>query len=458
METPSATEAAPRGRRIDRTPPVLTAIPPVSMEQMFAVLSLALDLAEGRPKGHALRVCFISASLAREVGLAQAQRSAAFLAGLLHDIGVARAGEQVGNLPRMYEHEIFAASPLHGPDVIASRVGGGHGGSITEAFHEHAFEGAAAVAALGLPPQVAEAVLCHHERHDGGGFPLGLAGADVPVLARILAVADYSEALLTAEPNPLMARRRLEIALREQSGRRFHPTIVDAMVTISRTDSFWLGFHNHGMIDMLADLTGHEPRLIDEMETLRIAAAFADIIDSKSSFKRGHSRRVAMYARGLATASGRPEGHVRALELAALLHDIGMLRVPSRIIGKPEILTVQEMKLMHEYPLESADIIRTVPGWGALADWTSGHHERLDGRGYPDGLTAERIPFEARVLTIADIYEALTAQRPHRPALLPADAIEVMRGMAGTVVDVALFARFEETRPSIPLGISGRSY
>ncbi len=422
----------------------LEQIPAVTVEQLVASLAQALDLAEGRRKGHALRVCYIAASLARELALPRGQRSAVFFAALLHDAGVPRVSESLASIGRMYEHELFAASPLQGPDMLAARAGAGNLTTITEAFHDHCFEGASAIASLGLPPQVAEAVLCHHERHDGGGYPMGLAGSEVPAAARIIAVADYSESLLTADPNPLFARRHLDAGLREQSGRAFHPHVVDAMTAVARRDEFWLGFFDHALINLVSEFGDPDSRPLVAAATLRVTGAFADIVDSKNPYKRGHSRRVASHARALAAALGLDEGHQQAIELAALLHDIGMLRVPSRVIGKPEILTVQEMALLHEHPRESADILRTVPGWEPIADWVAGHHERLDGRGYPEGLGSVEIPLEARILATADIHEALTADRPHRTALNPKEALRVMDGLVGQNLDPYVFDAFRE--------------
>jgi putative nucleotidyltransferase with HDIG domain len=456
--TPSErSDHGPRSHGTRGGAPVLDHIPSVSVEELLSMFSLALDLAEGRPKGHALRVCFIAANLAKELELPRPQRTAAYFVGLLHDIGVPHASEAASDLPRVYEQELFARSPLYAAETLAARFGRERLAAVTDALHEHAFEGATAAAGLGMPPPVAEAILCHHERHDGSGFPLGLSGEDIPVVARVIAAADYAEALLTAEANPLLARRRLDMALREQAGRAFHPRIVEAMTTISHRDAFWLGFHNQSLMTVLADMSGQETRPMSDAAILRSTATFADIVDAKNSYKSGHSRRVAHFVRALAGAVDLTDGQASAIELAALLHDVGMLRVPSRIIGKPEILTVEEMTMLHEHPVESADIVRAIPSWAAIGDWTAAHHERLDGRGYPDGLADDEIPFESRMLAIADIFEALTAHRPHRPAMTPAQALDVMRGMVGANVDASLFATFEQIAPGAAESVAAGS-
>lgn len=425
-------------------------LPTAAISELLAAFSMALDLAEGRQKGHALRVCYIASALARHLGMPKAQRSATFYAALLHDAGVPHASEAVKHLPRLYEQELFAAAPLQGPDVLAARVGVSFLGPITEAFHEHAYQGASAAAALGLPPNVAEAILCHHERHDGSGYPLGLSGNEVPPVARVVSVADFADGLLANESNPLMARRKLIDGLRDQAGRSFHPAVVDALINVVREDSFWLDFHNFSLPALIVEFGDVEARTLEPDAMVRLAGTFAGIVDAKAAYKRGHSRRVAGYARSVAEQLGCGEDHVQAIEISALLHDLGMLRVPSRIIDKPEILTVQDMTILHEHPIESAGIIGAIPGWGHIASWTAAHHERLDGRGYPEQLSAIDIPLEARILALADIYGALTADRPHRAAHRPAAALAIMRGMIGQNIDPEVFAAFESVAHRTP--------
>lgn len=436
---------APHGRPLgfENDTDLREGIPAVSLDAFLATVVQALDLAEGRRKGHALRVCYIACAVAQQMALTRAQVSTVLFAALLHDIGVPRASARLCDIPRLSEHELFAALPLQSPDLLAAQAGGTHGRTLTEALHDHTFEGASAVASLGLPPQVAEAVLYHHERHDGGGFPMGLTGSAIPVAARIVAAADYAEALVAAEPNPLMARRYLEASLREQAGRAFHPEVVDALASVARRDDFWLMFHDQGLLDLIPEFGELEGRPLGIPALRRVAGAFADIVDAKSAYKRGHSRRVARCAATLATRLGCGTARAQAVEMAALLHDIGMLKVPGRVTAKPEILSIQEMALLREHPMESAQILRDIAGWEALAAWVAAHHERYDGRGYPEGLAGEEVPLEARILAVADIYEALTADRPHRPALTPVEAVRTMGMMVGAEIDPLVFSAFE---------------
>jgi putative nucleotidyltransferase with HDIG domain len=163
----------------------------------------------------------------------------------------------------------------------------------------------------------------------------------------------------------------------------------------------------------------------------RIATAFADVIDAKSPFTGSHSRNVAVVAERLAVALGLPATSARDVRRGGLLHDIGKLGIPNRILDKPGRLTADEYLQIREHPELSLRILRPVAIFGRVAEIAAAHHERLDGTGYFRGLDAERLAIEERVVAVADVYEALTADRPYRAAMAPEQAFEVMGRMAG---------------------------
>ena len=125
-------------------------------------------------------------------------------------------------------------------------------------------------------------------------------------------------------------------------------------------------------------------------------------------------------------------------DLAALLHDVGQLAVPARIMGKPDILTLTEMQLMQRHPSYSRLILEALRGFEEVALWVGAHHERPDGKGYPEMLTTDLIPVESRIIAVANVYVALTSDRPYRRALSAKDALKVLTGAAGTQLDTHL--------------------
>ena len=163
--------------------------------------------------------------------------------------------------------------------------------------------------------------------------------------------------------------------------------------------------------------------IADENRLDRIAEAFAEVIDAKSTWTHEHCERVSTIAVGIAAQSGSRPARRRDLGRAARLHDIGKLSLSNRILDKPGPLTEAEWDKVKEHPLVSERILERVPSLGALAPLASAHHERLDGGGYPRGLAADKLTMPMRVLAVADVYAALTGERPHRGAYTPDRAL-----------------------------------
>jgi HD-GYP domain-containing protein (c-di-GMP phosphodiesterase class II) len=181
-------------------------------------------------------------------------------------------------------------------------------------------------------------------------------------------------------------------------------------------------------------------RFVDEAYLDEIATAFAQVIDSKSPFTRGHSERVAVFTDMIAEALGLDRQRRRWLGRAALLHDIGKLGISNSILDKPGKLTDEEFAAIRMHPVHSAEILSRVSLFADLAPIAGGHHERLDGRGYPAGLAGDAISMETRIVTTADVFDALTADRPYRPAMPVSKALAIMEKEIGTAFDPDCFA------------------
>lgn len=173
----------------------------------------------------------------------------------------------------------------------------------------------------------------------------------------------------------------------------------------------------------------------------------ARAIQAKDEGGSRHVERVQHYASALAQALELPEQDRQAVEIAALLHDIGKLAVPEHILSKPGPLTPDERKKMQLHAQIGAEIVGAVPFPFPVAPLIRSHHERWDGKGYPSGLSGEQIPMGARILAIVDCFDALTSSRPYRVALSCDEAIRVMREEAGKAFDPAVVARFTELVP-----------
>jgi HD-GYP domain-containing protein (c-di-GMP phosphodiesterase class II) len=179
-------------------------------------------------------------------------------------------------------------------------------------------------------------------------------------------------------------------------------------------------------------------------ELFDFLAVISDVVDVRSGRDRGRGRRVADLARRVALDCDMTERRADLVKVAALLQDIGTLGVPVHYLGKPDILSVDEMSAVQLHPVYARDILSEVPGLGAAAWWVGCHHERIDGKGYPGMLEGSEVPAEAQIIGMCEAFDALTSDRPYRRAMSHTDAFEVMQGLAGTRFDPYLLARFED--------------
>ncbi len=192
-------------------------------------------------------------------------------------------------------------------------------------------------------------------------------------------------------------------------------------------------------------------------QTRKIRRGFLNAIDmmvstleARDSYTSGHSRRVRTHALRLAAALGFDARRRKQLSLAAKLHDVGKLGVPESILNKPARLTEPEMDVIREHPVIGERLLTRVIHNRAVLAAIRGHHERLDGRGYPDGLYGAHLPCLARVIAIADTFDALTSSRAYRDALPAAEALAILEAGAGTQFDPIYVRAFVACQEAVP--------
>jgi HD-GYP domain-containing protein (c-di-GMP phosphodiesterase class II) len=426
----------------------------VRVSEVLAALSFALDLTEGQPMGHSLRATLIGMQLGDVVGLGLAERRDLYYALLLKDVGCssnsARVYELFGGDDRVAKHDLkrvdwpnyfkaarYAmahASPgaswfVRMRRVVALAKAGER--AAVELVERRCTRGADIVTRLGFGPRVAEAVRALDEHWDGGGHPHGLAGSEIPLLARILCLAQTLEAFLMVD-GPCAA---LDMAQR-RSGRWFDPMLIEACRGIEPMLAEWCALDERGLGAAVRDREPGGAALLAGAGTLdRIAHGFADVVDAKSPFTSQHSRRMTNLSVRLAESLGMDGPACAALRRAALLHDIGKLSVPNSILDKPGPLTGDEWEVVRLHPYYTLRILSHIRGFESLAEIAAAHHERLDGRGYFRGLSGGEVSREARILATADIFDALTSARPYRPALPEEVAMRLIEKERGLGLD-----------------------
>jgi len=379
---------------------------PIRRAELLAHLSAAFDLAEAREEGHAARVTLLALETARALSLDRETRERVFYAALLHDAHL------TGN---QNEDRLAAA--------------------------------ARAAVHLGLDLGVAGIIRTTRERWNVDGRPTDLLDTDIPVEALCIAAAHWA-CTIAEDEQPLRARARLQShdgELDEIAGPRVARGLREALLD----DQTWIHFWDERLPAHIANdvVSNSAPTAAEVVEA---AASMGDLVDAALR-EPGRARRVSALAAELADQLGLPDGTQRLIGVAGSILDIGQLRVPREITEKPAILTVEEMEMMRRHPGLGSRIVENIPGMSEIALWIEMHHERPDGRGYPEMLTDDELPLPARILAVADSYWALRAERPHRDALSSEEAIEVIIANAGEQYDLAVANALKAVVRSIEL-------
>lgn len=428
----------------------------IVLSEVISALSCALDLTDGQPSGHTMRSCLIGMRLGHEAGLSAEDRSALYYALLLKDAGCSSNAARLCQLfgtddRRLKPHMRFVdrqklvslafqtariAAAGRALDVKFRHFMGiaRSNDVVQEIMLLRCERGADISLKLGFSPATAEAVRHLDEHWNGRGHPAGLSGSAIPIMSRIINLAQTIEVF--HRDKGIRAMRRV---LRRRRGSWFDPALVDLVLAWRKDDGWWNRLL-HG--DIAAEVVAEEPRSqirwITDEDLDVIARAFADIIDAKSPYTYSHSRNVAAYALGIARQMGLDHVVQRRIYRAGLLHDIGKLGVSNAILDKAGKLDADERTAVERHPFFTWEILSKVTAFRDFAWSASLHHERLDGTGYPWHLTGNRLDMSARILCVADVYEALTADRPYRSGMPWEESSKILWRGRGTQFDPAV--------------------
>lgn len=420
-----------------------------TLAQVLCAFAYANDLAFGLQLEDTLRSCYLASRIATQLGLSEEIRSDAYVAALLKDAGCTSWTSELASVWRTDEiaarREMFIFSNAEDPrafiawmrrhvarDEPALRKLQGYFQVLTgsRALFQEAFATTAAVACriagrLGATASVQAALLDLFEQWDGTGHPQGLAGADIPIVSRIVFPTFF------LVPVHRVSGRQATIDLASAlRGEAFDPVVMDAFLQLAADETFWAELEAPDIQQRVLALEPDFQLVTDDEAAMEAAAlAFADFIDLKSRYTAAHSRRVAAVAELLARIMQCAEPAVAQIRRAALVHDLGMVAIPSHSLERPwPALSEAERDQYRLHAYHGERILRRVPAFAPLAEMVGTHHERADGSGYYRGLTGPHISLGARIIAVADRLDGLTHDGPGTVALpLPA-ALDVLRG------------------------------
>lgn len=440
----------------------------LKLSELISALSHALDITEGQPVGHCVRCCWIGMHIGRQIGMREDQLWELYYTLLLKDLGCS------SNAARICE--LYLTDDLHFkhgfktvgdslPQVLSFVLK--HTGlnvGLAERFRSvltilrdgpaiaqelivtRCQRGAEIARLLRFSDGVADGIYSLDEHYNGKGKPDALVGDAIPLYARIALLAQVIDVFHTADGRQAALK---EVRLR--AGRWFDPTLVQAFEQVAQADTFWdvLVSPDIDLAILELEPPAYEVPLDDDYLD-DIAAAFGQVVDSKSPYTSGHSARVALYTDMIAEAMGLSAERRRWLKRGALLHDVGKLGVSNSVLDKPDKLDRNEWDAVKLHATYTENILSRISAFSELARVAGAHHERLDGQGYPRGLTADDISSETRIITTADIFDAITAERPYRGAIPIPRALEMMEETVGTALDPACFTALKLALSRLP--------
>jgi HD-GYP domain-containing protein (c-di-GMP phosphodiesterase class II) len=413
----------------------------VRLAELTAALSLGIDLGFGQPMEHVLRQCLIALRLAERFGLDEQRRADVYYTALLVNVGCHSDaheqakwfGDDIALKSDKYEYEFRS---VRGAAAGMRRLGSGNAPShrfrvalefalsghreVADMISQHAAMTRTLGEQLGLPDQALDALGAAYETWDGRGWPGELEGEDVPIASRLAQLAEFVE--VAHRVGGVEAAKTLA---GKRAGKQFDPNLAelmcaDAEMILSDLDT----------VETWDAVIDAEPALAVVLSGERFDAALlaiANFIDLKSPYSLGHARAVADLAAEAGAQLGLSEGEVRELRRAGLVHDFGRLGVSNAIWDKRGPLGAGEWERVRMHPYLTERMLRQSEALAPLGAIAVQHCERLDGSGYPRGLSGAGISRPARILGAADAYQAMREPRPHRPERSAGDAAAELR-------------------------------
>ncbi len=429
----------------------------LKLAELMSALSYALDITEGQPEGHCVRCCWIGMNIGQKIGLVSEQLWQLYYVLLLKDLGCSSNASRIcelyltddlsfkkdfklvdGSLPqvlRFVMHHTGSTAGIISRFKAISEIFANGEKFAQELIQTRCTRGADIARRLRFEEPIAQGIHSLDEHFNGKGRPEGLVGSAIPIYSRIALLSQVIDVMHSSGGKSAVIEE-----INSRKGSWFDPELTDAFNSIAKESSFWEELNSKNIDATILSLEpGEFTKPLDEDFLDDIAEAFGQVVDAKSPYTAGHSTRVGLYTMLLAEELGINSERRRWLKRGALLHDVGKLGVSNSILDKPGKLSDEEYESVKMHAVYTGEILERIKPFRELAQVSSAHHERLDGKGYPLGLKSENIALETRIITTADIFDAITAERPYRGAMSVDKTLSIMSNSIDTAIDPECF-------------------
>ncbi|PKM72225.1 MAG: phosphohydrolase [Firmicutes bacterium HGW-Firmicutes-16] len=368
-----------------------------NLYDLIACLIRAVDLVNPKISIHHQQVAYMAFNLANAMQLPMDQKRTLVLAALLHDIGSLSLDDKLG----FVEEE-----PL--------------------TMNNHAFIGARLFGSSPFMKDVAEVIKFHHIPWNNGEGK-SYRGEDVPLLSHILHLSDRIAIRVNNDENVISQIQPIKEYIKSARDTVFPPELVDTFFGICDEEALWLELVFRPTIFTVQNDISLQSINLTLDETVDFTKILSQIIDFRSPFTATHSAGVAAVALKLAELSGFSESECKMMSIAGNLHDIGKLAIPREILEKTDALEPAEYDIIKSHTFYTYHLLEPISKFEAIAQWAAYHHEKLNGHGYPFHIKADNLSLGSRIMAVADIFTAITEDRPYRKGM-PKENAEAVLG------------------------------